>query len=328
MKSLNVAYMPELDHLRFFAAMMITFFHLANGDLVHYLHFDTGVPLFFTLSGFLFFIIAASKSEGISYWRFVYNRFLRIYPMIIFLFLLSVVIMKNFTAIDFINLFGLNFAGSGKSAWWISDWGYEYLTFNWWTVGVEFTFYLIFPFLYKFYTEKGVKYLFSMVFLVVIFRYGLYYSKLDQYGWEKLSIDLNYSFFGNVDMFLVGMVGGHFYCTLRNNRLFLMLFGSKVLAAGYIALMWCFLVHFIDIFDPTSYPLVISSLCILLIIFYLTAFSSMRGMASSRLLARLGGMSFSIYLLHAFIRDALRGIGVEEWFFTLFSSTGDSGGAP
>lgn len=63
MKSQNVSYMPELDHIRLFAALFITVFHLANGPLVHILHLDIGVPLFFALSGFLFFSIANKKIE-------------------------------------------------------------------------------------------------------------------------------------------------------------------------------------------------------------------------------------------------------------------------
>lgn len=78
-----------------------------------------------------FFTIAYQHSnEKIIYWKFIYNRLLRIYPMIGLLFLMTIVIMDNFTAIDFINIFGLNLPVKARHSWFVADWGYEYLEFN------------------------------------------------------------------------------------------------------------------------------------------------------------------------------------------------------
>jgi peptidoglycan/LPS O-acetylase OafA/YrhL len=70
MKSKNVAYIPRLDHLRFFAATIVFYFHMSHyfwlgwkpasdnawAGIITEGH--TGVGLFFTLSGFLFMLIA------------------------------------------------------------------------------------------------------------------------------------------------------------------------------------------------------------------------------------------------------------------------------
>lgn len=137
MRSTNINYIASLDHLRFLAAMLIVIFHLANGNFVHYMHLDIGVPLFFTLSGYLFFTIADNRKDSeILYWKFLYNRILRIYPLITLLFLMTVVLIDNFNALDFNNLFGLNLPGAPRESWIIGDWGYKYLSFNWWTVVV------------------------------------------------------------------------------------------------------------------------------------------------------------------------------------------------
>lgn len=311
MKSLNIKYIPELDHIRFFAAFMIMIFHVANGSLVHLLHFDIGVSLFFTLSGFLFFLIAANKEAEIAYWKFIYNRFLRIYPLVIFLFFLAITIMGNFTAIDFINLFGLNLPGRERTDWFVGDWGSQYLSFNWWTIGVEFIFYLAFPFLYKFYKKQGVSYLISLALLIVIFKHGFYYSLLEEHGWKKLSICLNYSVFGNFDIFIVGMIAGHF--ALKRQDFFSSAFiKSKLFFMTYLMSMWFFLINYIDKFDAPLSPFITSILCSLLVIFYIFSFSSTRGTNFSKTLSFLGNMSFSIYLLHSFIKESLIGLGISE----------------
>ncbi|WP_162896516.1 acyltransferase family protein [Cysteiniphilum halobium] len=312
--------MPELDHLRLYAAMMILFFHLLGSNkIINYLHLDTGVPLFFTLSGFLFFVIARTNEKEINYWKFIYNRFLRIYPMIIFLFFISIVLMKKFTAIDYLNLFGLNFSNTEKVSWIAGDWGYQYLSFNWWTVGIEFIFYLIFPFLYKFYKLYGLRFLVQCLLLILLFRYGLYYSMIAEYGWEKLSILLNYSVFGNFDIFIVGMIAGHFFIKYKNSHVFIRLFGSKILCVIYIACMWFFLIYCINYFDPTSYPTIIGILCSFMIIFYVSSFASIQSSLFSKTIAFLGSLSFSVYLLHSFVKDALVFINIEGWVSSYFN---------
>ncbi|MBS0290280.1 MAG: acyltransferase [Proteobacteria bacterium] len=323
MKSLNVKYIPELDHIRFFAAIIIMIFHVANGSLVHLLHFDIGVSLFFTLSGFLFFLIAANNDNEIAYWKFIYNRFLRIYPLVIFLFFIAITIMGSVTTIDFINLFGLNLPGKERTDWFVGDWGYQSLSFNWWTIGVEFVFYLTFPFLFKFYKKQGISYLISVALLIVLFKHGFYYALLEEHGWKKLSICLNYSVFGNFDIFIVGMIAGHFVHQKQDFFSFNFV-KSKLFFMTYLVLMWFFLINYIDKFDAPLSPVITSILCALLVIFYITSFSNTRDTYFSRALSLLGSMSFSIYLLHSFIKDALVGLGisgqVENFCINYFSA--------
>jgi len=310
MKSLNIKFIPELDHIRFYAAAMIMIFHFANGSLVHLLHFDIGVSLFFTLSGFLFFLIAANNENEIAYWKFIYNRFLRIYPLVIFLFFIAIAIMGSFTTIDFVNLFGLNLPEKERTDWFVGDWGYQSLSFNWWTIGVEFVFYLMFPFLFKFYKKQGVSYLISLALLIVLFKHGFYYALLEEHGWKKLSICLNYSVFGNFDIFIVGMIAGHFIHQKQDFFSYDVV-KSKLFFMVYLVLMWFFLINYIDKFDAPLSPLITSILCALLVVFYISSFSNTCDTYFSRVLSLLGSLSFSIYLLHSFIKDSLVGLGIS-----------------
>ncbi len=315
MKGQNVGYMPALDHLRFFAALMIVVFHLVREPVVKALHLDIGVPLFFALSGYLFFIIATEKAGSeLDYGKFIKNRFLRIYPLVIFLFFLTIVVMDDFTTIDYVNLLGLNLPGTGEVSWHAGDWGYRQLSFNWWTVGVEFIFYLLFPFLYRFYRKEGAGFLWRAILLIALFRLGLYHAFMESLGWKALAIKLNYAVLGNFDIFLIGMLTAHYMYRIKEGSALDMLAHSKAVCLAYVAGMGVFLYYLADIFDATTYPIVAGLLCSMLVLLYSRAFMHSTHAPWSRALSFGGTLSFSIYLLHSFVRDALSGAGATDAF--------------
>lgn len=321
MRSLNVGYMPALDHLRFFAALLIVVFHLVPEPAIRALHLDIGVPLFFALSGFLFFTIATEKGGGeLNFGKFIKNRFLRIYPLVIFLFFLTIMMTDDFTAIGYLNLFGLNLPGTGEVSWHGSDWGYRQLSFNWWTVGVEFIFYLLFPFLYRFYRKEGAGFLWRAIVLIALFRLGLYHAFLDDLGWKPLEIKFHYAVFGNFDIFLIGMLVAHYGYRIVSGSLLDRLSRSKAIFLVYLGGMWVLLYYLTNVLDATTYPLVAGTLCSMLVLLYGRAFAPYAGTRWSRALSFGGSLSFSIYLLHAFVRDALSGVGATDLFKATMSA--------
>ncbi|WP_028533938.1 hypothetical protein [Paludibacterium yongneupense] len=70
----------------------------------------------------------------------------------------------------------------------------------------------------------------------------------------------------------------------------------------------------LDLLDATLAPCLAGALCAGLIVFYCRAFPGGETKAWSRALAHGGTMSFSIYLLHGFVKDALQGAGVSAQF--------------
>jgi peptidoglycan/LPS O-acetylase OafA/YrhL len=312
MESKNIKYIPQLDHIRFFAALLVIFFHVAHNSLTQKLHFEVGVDLFFTLSGFIFFLIAENSNKDILYGKFIYNRFLRIYPLVIVLFFLAIVVMrKHFTVIDYLNLFGLNLTGDGSISWIAGDWGYKYLSFNWWTIGVEFIFYLIFPFLFKFYKENGIYFLIKTLALIILLRYGLYYIRVGEDGWKNLAIEFNYSVFGHIDTFIVGMISAFIYLKSDKFVIFKNIISSKINFVMLLALTQVFLI-FSDSIDNLLYPTIIGSLCGLLILSYISSFKNVNGKITGTL-SYLGSISFSLYLLHSFVKDAVDGLGIGSY---------------
>jgi peptidoglycan/LPS O-acetylase OafA/YrhL len=108
-KRLNLKYYKELDGLRGVAALMIMLFHfmpdgaVATHPILHYLHEigvfgQTGVTLFFALSGFLITRILLNQKSAPHYFRnFYIKRALRIFPLyylglIVFYWVLPLVI--------------------------------------------------------------------------------------------------------------------------------------------------------------------------------------------------------------------------------------------
>ena len=83
----KLRYYTELDGLRGIAALMVFFFHFPIGSSVYAIHKvalfgQTGVTLFFVLSGFLITrILLATKGERYFYSKFYIRRGLRIFPL-------------------------------------------------------------------------------------------------------------------------------------------------------------------------------------------------------------------------------------------------------
>ncbi|WP_020586241.1 acyltransferase family protein [Desulfobacter curvatus] len=163
MLSKNISYIPRLDHLRFLAASMIFAFHifhdffgnwkphpqLAGFGLITEGH--TGIALFFVLSGFMFMTISY-KGGNIQYGKFMHNRFLRIFPLFLFIFFLSISVGRDqFRAADVIYIFFSNLGTAPTSS--------TFITGAAWTISLEFTFYMVFPFLAKFTRNQGPGYL-------------------------------------------------------------------------------------------------------------------------------------------------------------------------
>lgn len=207
MRSLNLPHNPRIDEIRCLAASLVFFFH-------YYLHVyhppletlahpgwtwfsivtegHTGVGLFFTLSGFLFMQIALHH-ETINYREFIRNRFLRIFPLFITVFFIAISIGRDsFRAQD---VFYVLFSNLGEAPT-----SKGFITGAAWTISVEFTFYLIFPFLGRFAIEYGPRYLVKLLVL-------LFLVKLAAYGVTERSTHMLFStLVGRLDQFLIGML--------------------------------------------------------------------------------------------------------------------------
>lgn len=219
MKSTNFGYIPALDHLRGFAAVLVLFFH-GSHFIFHKLAYGTpydpanwpvtgnpfsalvieghtAVSLFFLLSGFVFTV--GSLQKKLNYLGFYRNRLLRTYPL--FLFFLILGIAFNFEGFSFAGLLqSLFFMANSATA--INGGAFTYV---FWSIAVEWHFYLLFPLLLLAVQRWGWRVLPAFIFILLCLRSGAHYAGADM---RELSY---YTIVGRLDQFLIGMLAGIYY---------------------------------------------------------------------------------------------------------------------
>ncbi len=206
--SRNVPYLAGVDHLRGLAAVLMVVYHgyqqlsgrvfvrASNPAEAVILEGHTAVALFMVLSGFVFTYGALGHELHTP--TFLRNRLLRILPMYVLVVALAMYTSPTgYTFDGLLQLFTLQGTPPIASA----DFGpFGALL---WTISVEFTFYLLFPFLLRFLHTYGPRYLLGLVATMVVLR-------LLAHGVNpEATRDLAYwTIIGRLDQFLLGMFIG------------------------------------------------------------------------------------------------------------------------
>lgn len=214
MRSRNVPYLPGVDHVRAFASLLIVFYHTehfvwarlvthgpprpgqhvpAAGPLqALVVEGHTAVALFMVLSGFIFTYGTLGREVG--YRAFLRNRLLRIYPLFVFLILVGSAVHPAAVRLEGLGLTLLGLANQPASL------QLGYVSAMFWTVALETQFYLIFPFLLAFANRGGARPLLAVVATALVFRaiaFGLG-AKMHPLTYTTL--------LGRIDAFVVGML--------------------------------------------------------------------------------------------------------------------------
>lgn len=319
MHSANIRYQPAVDELRGIAALWVLVYHGLH-LFRHELYFQgpfslehwpkaslltafiweghAGVALFMVLSGYIF--THGARNKTLDYGAFLRNRILRIYPLFLVLTLgglLSQTQPDWHGALHSL-LLGANRPGALHAPPW---------TEMFWTIAVEFQFYLLFPLILALENRLNNP---ARVLLIVL-------PCLARMMWVALmpssARDLAYwTLFGRIDEFLFGMLLGY------NIDLGKTLSRFKATTGLYVSL---FVMGFaLWVFNqqggwPTDsnwrlvWPLIEGCLFSFVLFFYLSAsrhFSASRWRENLR---RIGIASYSLYLTHMlvlfFLRDHL-----------------------
>ncbi len=301
MKTLNNIYLSRLDHLRFFAAALVIIYHCRgflkyNNEISSPSDFlklwvsggNTGVSLFLVLSGFLFCVISNAGNKDISYGGFIKNRILRIAPMTVLLcFIVISVNRANSDPMDILRILTLQLNTGHLS----TGWGQQFYPIGQiWTIAVEFQFYLIFPFLAIFMRNDGVKTLIGMIVVMLMIKYSLVVFKGASVYWI-----FYHTIIGRMDQFLIGMIAGYIY--IKKNKTSFSI-AAMILAVALVGLSVVLYLNkkAIPVFVTFSFTLE-AMLWALLIYAYCSAQFSINQRIDA-MLAYLGGLSFSMYLLH------------------------------
>ncbi len=306
MRSLNFPHNPRIDEIRCLAASLVFFFHFylyfykpdTQALAGHWNWFGlfteghTGVGLFFTLSGFLFMQIALHH-KNIVYSDFIRNRFLRIFPLFITVFFIAISTGRDqFKAEDVLYLMFSNLGDAPTSK--------HFITGAAWTISLEFTFYLVFPFLARFAIETGPRYLAQLLVLML-------FIKLAAYGVSERSTHMLFStVVGRFDQFLIGMLAAFLY---RDYQAFFKRHGRIMLlaACAVVVLNSALQARYGSFFSPSpkapfwvTWSMQESLGWSFFIIAWLAA-DLVKPRWLDKALQHGGDISFSFYLLHALI---------------------------
>ncbi|MFF8385848.1 acyltransferase family protein [Streptomyces kanasensis] len=210
-------YLAPVDHLRAAAAVLVVLYHgcqlftarlegggaftaetgwLYSANPAATLVFEghTAVALFMVLSGFIFTV--GAHGRPIRYGRFVTNRLLRVYPLYLVVAVLGLATQVALVSYeDVLRL--LTFATPGQ------PYGGVF-----WTLSVEVQFYLLFPLLNRLLTERGPGALLRLLGAVALLRVLVWLSSPVP---EPPTTALYLGLAGRIDQFLLGMLAAWWY---------------------------------------------------------------------------------------------------------------------
>jgi peptidoglycan/LPS O-acetylase OafA/YrhL len=212
------SYIPALTGVRAIAAFFVFFHHYNQLDFSYPIQrtlneFHMGVTMFFVLSGFLICMRYCGNSEITGSWfrKYIKNRIARIYPMYLFLTLLTFLLyfliggeasvigtVQSPILILFLNIFfirgffdDLKFTGVGQG----------------WSLTVEECFYLLAPVLFiGIKRNKNNLIYYPLLLLVFGITMVLVFSNFSIFGFFKnFQFLFLYTFFGRCVEFFIGM---------------------------------------------------------------------------------------------------------------------------
>jgi len=306
MRSPNLRYFPAVDHLRALAALLIVFYHglhvfsyqarfgrdfgtdhwlqSANPLVAILAEGHTAVSLFMVLSGFI--LTLAALEGGVDWRGFLRNRLLRTYPLFLLLVFAGACAAPQFTWGSFLQTVGgfANLPGALVA---------PPFTSMLWTIAVEWQFYVLFPLLVAVLKQGWTRGLLGFVAVLLLARFALVLNGGNPRDIAYLTI------VGRLDQFLLGMWAAWFFRTHpMSARGAGMLAGGAALAVG-VALHafnavggWPLVAGW-----KIAWPTLEGVLWAGFVLGYVRVADTWNGRAS-RWLARVGEVSYSIYLIH------------------------------
>lgn len=314
MRSSNIRYLPAVDHLRAYAALLIVFYHglhvfsyfarfhrefgiddwLQPGNVfvAALAEGHTAVALFMVLSGFI--LTFGSLDTAVDYRQFIRNRLLRTYPLFLLLLFAGVAAAPGAfqwpaflqTVFGFGNLPGALVAPPFTSMLW--------------TIAVEWQFYVLFPLLLVALKAGWTRQLLGWLAVLLVFR-----------GFAVLAggspRDLGYlNILGRLDQFLIGMWAAWSFrrWPLSPRR------GAVLALVALVAVIACLAAFNRAGGWPTTamwkiaWPTVEGALWAAFLIGYVSCANQSTGWWS-RAVAWIGTISYSIYLIHFVILHSM-----------------------
>ncbi len=320
--SVNKVYFPNLNPLRFIAALLVFIHHTEQikeyGGLPNYFNtqlvYNIGklsVILFFTLSGFLItylLLVEEQKTNKISIKEFYIRRILKIWPLYFFVIFLafflfpSLIKVPGYVIPSFTNNLLLHVLFLPNLA--LVLYGIVPMASQTWTVGTEEQFYLFWPWIFKARLNKYAAFLFVILGYLLV-RYGLPFLSQSTYTTKFLEF---WDLF-NVDCMAIG---GLFALILFEQRKKMLNFLYNKYFQWFIYILTPALMFF-----PANYE--VFAVLFSIIILNLASNPNTVITLDIKPLNYLGKISYGIYMYHiamiVFVAKGLESIGLARSIF-------------
>ncbi len=295
MKSSEGLYFERLDHLRGFAALLVFLWHyiyfnknisqtfLPDPLFMPFERGHLGVSLFMVLSGYLFAKLLSGRK--IDYVAFLWNRILRLFPLLIFV--AALVAIQKFRKGENLSDYEIALLKGFVAPSWPN---------GGWSIAVELHFYLVLPLLLYFNGQNKLN-LFFIIAVMIAIRVVIYFSG------ANIGSLAYFTIIGRLDQFVIGI---SLHSVFHNIKIksSLMLLTSVLMGLFYMPLVEQG--TFFNIAEnSTARPVwimlqTIEGLYFGLMIMWYEKLDVKIPDNVSRALAIPGTLSYSAYLLHAF----------------------------
>ena len=321
---INSKHLGRLDHLRFFACIWVIFDNMGTSflnnisvdniivrNIINILkHGSLGVDVFLVLSAFLFTVLCNGGKKEIIYRKFIYNRILRIVPLLTFAFLIMKALTLQFSPQQFINILSMDF-------YYINRWGSGFVGI--WTLGVELQFYLLFPLLIIPMREKKLSYFIMWIVILILVKMCM----VQIHGKETLYSVFYMSSIARFDQFLIGMILGKMYVDNKFKFLEHQIINSVLLVFSlFLLAFYCKYMYGAwsdEILVPLRFTIQGILMGALMIVYMYSKIFSFKYIHKS--LVWLSQLTYGIYLFHTFIGFTIKKVLPGEYMALLTPMT-------
>jgi len=294
----------DLDALRGIAALMIVLYHFATvrPNPIHAFYWaDTGVDMFFIISGFVIFM-SINKVRNVK--DFAISRFSRLFPSYWFCLTITAIIQVIALKLNFVH------NTSTQISWlkYISNltmfqryFGYTNIDGPYWTLIIEMLFYVGIAILFKF---NRIKNIFCIGCLLVSISFINDYLGITVPDWPFSKILLWIPIIKYISLFFAGIL---FYKLIKQE-------GNKLKL--YLTILACYLVQ-IKIYSNVPITghdrYIIHSIVLALIFVVFILFINQKlSFITNNVTLFFGKISYSLYLIHQYIGANILLAGFER----------------
>lgn len=314
----------NFDLIRLVAALQVvfmhSFFHLKiNNELLKnffekFIQYFPGVPIFFTVSGFLIFW-AFDRNPNLK--KYITNRILRLYPALYICLSITIILLFLFSTKSLINQTSFYIWLAAQMSFFqfytpeiLRFWGVGTPNGSLWTIAVEVQFYILVPIIYFLIKRIKGSYVLFFFFLTSVCL-NIYFSNINISTLSKLS---GVSILPYLFNFLVGSFFYFYWNKLK-----------KIIENKFLVWICAYIIYFNIFGNFLSYQInsyhivnIFNFISVIFLSITTLSFAFSFNSLSERLLKRQD-ISYGIYIYHMLVGNTLLTLGFQGSLFSFIS---------